>query len=43
MGVFILIKGARLPEKLIDESGFAMVDVGNDGDVAKGLAHEYSG
>jgi hypothetical protein len=31
------IKGARLLQKAIDECGFAMVNVGNNGDVAKVL------
>jgi hypothetical protein len=30
----VLGKGARLAQQLIDHGGFAMVNVGNDGDVS---------
>jgi hypothetical protein len=30
----VLGKGARLAQELIDHGGFAMVDVGDDGDIA---------
>jgi hypothetical protein len=31
---FVFRKGARLAQQLIDHGGFAMVDVGNDGDIS---------
>ena len=33
-------KGARLLQQFVDQRGFAVVDVGNDGDVAYGTGHE---
>ena len=35
----MLGKGAGLLEKLVDEGGLAMIDVGDDGDVANGGGH----
>jgi hypothetical protein len=32
-------EGAGLPEELVDEGGLAMVDVGDDGDVANSACH----
>jgi hypothetical protein len=32
-------EGARLLQQAVDQRGLAMVDVGNDGDVANGLLH----
>jgi hypothetical protein len=29
-----------LPQQLIDESGFAVIDVRDDGDIAKFLSHK---
>ncbi len=36
--VVVLPEGARLPQHLVDEGGLAVVDVGDDGDVAEVLA-----
>jgi len=36
-------KGAGLAQQLVDQRGLAMVDVGDDGDVAKVLDHGRPG
>src|SRR6218665_1479492 len=39
---FVLGKGAGLAQQLIDHGGLAMVDMGDDGDVADGCGHVSS-
>ena len=38
---FVLGKSARLAQELVDHSGLAMIDVGDDGDVTDLLSHGY--
>jgi len=41
--LLVVAEGTRLTQKLVDECGFAVIDVGDDGDVtncAFGLGHE---
>src|SRR5207244_3784331 len=37
--VLVRGKGARLLQQLVDQGGFAVVDVGDDGDIAKSAGH----
>ena len=38
--LLVLAERARLPQQLVDQGGLAVVDVGDDGDVADGAGHE---